>query len=266
MGILNVTPDSFYDRGACFSPEKALDHAMRMVAEGADIIDIGGESTRPFAEATPLAEELRRVVPVVEAIRARSDVPLSVDTYKAAVASAAIDAGADIINDISALCLDPAMAEAAARSGVPVVLMHMKGTPGDMQVDPSYTDVVGEIRDYFVERIDFATHAGIDEENIIIDPGIGFGKRIEDNLAIIRELSRLAALGRPNHMGTAMKSMLGRIAGSAAIEDRAEGTLASVAMSIWNGASIVRVHDVARTRKVVDFMAALMGPAGFHWG
>ena len=264
MGILNVTPDSFSDRGAFFFPDRALERAMSMVAEGADIIDVGGESTRPFAVATPLDEELRRVVPTVEAIRARSDVPLSIDTYKAEVAAAAIHAGADIINDISALSLDPGMADVVARSGLPVVLMHMLGTPGDMQVDPMYTDAVGEIKAYFVERIAFARRAGIDEENIVIDPGIGFGKRLEDNLAIIRGLSRFKELGRPILMGASMKSFLGRIAGSTALEDRADGSLASAAISLWNGADIVRVHDVARTRKVVDFMAALMAPAGLH--
>jgi dihydropteroate synthase len=261
MSILNTTPDSFYDKGAFFSRERALDHAMRMVADGADIIDIGGESTRPFSDATPLSEELGRVVPMVEAIRQRSDIPLSVDTYKAAVAKAAIDAGADAINDISSFSFDPDMAPLAAASGAPVILMHMLGTPRDMQVDPSYTDVVGELIDYFAERIAFAKKQGIAEEDIIIDPGIGFGKRLADNLAIIRELRRFTALGRPILMGTSMKSFIGRIAGSTDIGDRADGTLASVAISIWNGADIVRVHDVARTRRVVDFMAALMARA-----
>ncbi len=258
MGILNVTPDSFYDHGAFFSPDRALDHALAMIDEGADIIDVGGESTRPFSEPTPLAEELARILPVIEAVRKHSDVPLSVDTYKAAVARAAIDAGADIINDISSLSFDPDMAGVVAASGVPVVLMHIKGTPRDMQKDPVYEDVVGEIREFFVERIAFARSAGIDEEDIVIDPGIGFGKRVQDNLAIIRELGRLKELGQPLLMGTSMKSFIGRIAGTAALEDRAEGTLASVAMSVWNGADIVRVHDVLRTRRVVTFMEALM--------
>ncbi len=258
MGILNVTPDSFYDHGAFFSPDRAIDHALRMIDEGADIIDVGGESTRPFSEPTPLAEEQSRVIPVIEAVRKHSDVPLSVDTYKAAVAKAAIAAGADIINDISSLSFDPDMADVVAASGVPVVLMHMKGTPRDMQTDPTYKDVVGEIREFFVERIAFARSAGIDEENIVIDPGIGFGKRLQDNLAIIRDLRRLKELGQPLLMGTSMKSFIGRITGTSTLEDRAEGTLASVAMSVWNGADIVRVHDVARTRRVVAFMEALM--------
>jgi len=258
MGILNVTPDSFYDRGAFFSRDRALEHALRMIDEGADIIDVGGESTRPFSEPTPRAEELARILPVIEAVRKHSDVPLSVDTYKAVVARAAIAAGADIINDISSLSFDPDMADVVAGSGVPVVLMHIKGTPRDMQKDPTYKDVVGEIREFFVERIAFAKSAGIDEENIVIDPGIGFGKQLQHNLTIIKELGRLKELGQPLLIGTSMKSFIGRIMGTTALEDRAEGTLASVAMSVWNGADIVRVHDVARTRRVITFMEALM--------
>jgi len=258
MGILNVTHDSFYDHGAFFSRDRALDHALRMIDEGADIIDVGGESTRPFSEPTPRAEELARILPVIEAVRKHSDVPLSVDTYKAVVARAAIAAGADIINDISSLSFDPDMADVVAGSGVPVVLMHIKGTPRDMQKDPTYKDVVGEIREFFVERIAFAKSAGIDEENIVIDPGIGFGKQLQHNLTIIKELGRLKELGQPLLIGTSMKSFIGRIMGTTALEDRAEGTLASVAMSVWNGADIVRVHDVARTRRVITFMEALM--------
>ena len=258
MGILNVTPDSFYDNGAFFSRDRALDHALRMIDEGADIIDVGGESTRPFSEPTPRAEELARILPVIEAVRKHSDVPLSVDTYKAVVARAAIAAGADIINDISSLSFDPDMADVVAGSGVPVVLMHIKGTPRDMQKDPTYKDVVGEIREFFVERIAFAKSAGIDEENIVIDPGIGFGKQLQHNLTIIKELGRLKELGQPLLIGTSMKSFIGRIMGTTALEDRAEGTLASVAMSVWNGADIVRVHDVATTRRVITFMEALM--------
>jgi dihydropteroate synthase len=260
MGILNVTPDSFYDGGAFFSRDRAIDRALAMIDEGADIIDVGGESTRPFSEPTPLAEEQARLLPVIEAVRKHSDIPLSVDTYKAAVARAAVAAGADIINDISSLSFDPDMAEVVAESGVPVVLMHIKGTPRDMQTDPTYKDVVGEIKEFLVERIAFAKACGIDEENIVIDPGIGFGKRLQDNLAIIRELGRFKELGKPLLIGTSMKSFIGRIVGTALLPDRAEATLASVAMSVWNGADIVRVHDVAGTRRVVAFMEALMAP------
>ena len=258
MGILNVTPDSFYDGGVFFERKRAIDHALQMIDEGADVIDIGAESTRPFSEPTPLAEELERLVPVIEAVRKHSDIPISVDTYKAAAAKAALEAGADIINDISSLAFDPDMAHVAAESGAPVVLMHMKGTPRDMQKDPVYQDVVGEIKEFLAERIAFAKSAGIDEEDIVVDPGIGFGKRLQDNLAIIRELGRLKELGKPILMGTSMKSFIGRITGTDALVDRVEGTLASMVMSLWHGADIVRVHDVAKTRRVVAFMEALM--------
>ena len=258
MGILNVTPDSFYDHGAFFSRDRALDHALRMIDEGADIIDVGGESTRPFSEPTPLAEELARILPVIEAVRKHSDVPLSVDTYKAEVARAALLSGADIINDISAMSFDDHMADVVAGAKAPVIMQHIKGTPRDMQENPSYEDVTGEIREFFVERIAFAKARGINEEDIVIDPGIGFGKQLRHNLTIIKELGRLKELGRPLLIGTSMKSFIGRIMGTTALEDRAEGTLASVVMSVWNGADIVRVHDVARTRRVITFMEALM--------
>lgn len=259
MGILNVTPDSFYDGGKFFSHQQAIDHGLRMVEEGADILDVGGESTRPYSDPTPLDEELRRVLPVIEAIKKHSDILLSIDTYKAAVAREAIAAGADIINDISSLSFDDQMAAVAAGSGVPVIMMHIKGTPRDMQVNPFYEDVIAEIKGFFVERIAFAVDHGIDEENIVIDPGIGFGKRLEDNLTIIRDLARLKELGKPVLIGTSMKSFIGRTIGTDVKEERVEGTLASVAIALWNGADIVRVHDVARTKKVVKFMEALMG-------
>ncbi len=258
MGIVNVTPDSFYDGGNFFSRERAVEHALRLVADGADVIDIGGESTRPGSAPTPLEEELLRVIPVIEALRKESDVPVSIDTYKAEVARKAIAAGADIVNDISALSFDPRMVDVAAQSGVPVVLQHIKGTPRNMQTNPSYDDVIEEMTQFFVERIGFATKHGIEEGNIIIDPGIGFGKRLQDNLRIIRELRRFKELGRPVLIGTSMKSFLGQIAGSDRMEDRVEGTLASVAVSISNGADMVRVHDVAKTKRVVQFMRALM--------
>lgn len=260
MGILNVTPDSFYDGGVYFLRDRAIDRALQMIDEGADIIDIGAETTRPFSEPTPLAEEMERLMPVIEAVRKHSDIPISVDTYKAAAAAAALAAGADIVNDISSLAFDPDMVEVVATTGAPVVLMHIKGTPRDMQKDPVYQDAVGEIKAFLAERIAFAKSHGIDEENIVVDPGIGFGKRLQDNLAIIRELPRLKELGKPILMGTSMKSFIGRITGTDALEDRVEGTLASIAMSLWHGADIVRVHDVARTRRVVGFMEALMAP------
>jgi dihydropteroate synthase len=258
MGILNVTPDSFFDGGKFFSRDQAIDHALRMVEEGADIIDVGGESTRPGSEPTSLSDELKRTLPVIEGIRRHSDIPLSIDTYKAEVARAAIDAGANVVNDISALSFDEHMADTVAGAGVTVVMQHIKGTPRDMQKNPSYTDVTAEIKAFFVERIAFAENHGIAGEQIIIDPGIGFGKRLEDNLTIIRELGKLKELGRPLLIGTSMKSFIGRIMGTDDVAERAEGSLASVAISLWNGADMVRVHDVARTRKVVLFMHALM--------
>ena len=229
-----------------------------MIDEGADVIDIGGESTRPFSEPTPLAEELERLVPVIEAVRKHSDIPISVDTYKAAAAKAAHRGRGRHHQRYLLSSFDPDMAHVAAESGAPVVLMHMKGTPRDMQKDPVYQDVVGEIKEFLAERIAFAKSAGIDEEDIVVDPGIGFGKRLQDNLAIIRELGRLKELGKPILMGTSMKSFIGRIMGTDALVDRVEGTLASMVMSLWHGADIVRVHDVAKTRRVVAFMEALM--------
>ena len=229
-----------------------------MAEGGADIIDVGGESTRPGSEPTSLGEELDRVLPVIEGIRKHSSIPLSIDTYKAAVARAAVASGADMVNDISSLSFDEGMAGVVAASGVPVVIQHIKGTPRDMQKNPSYQDVTGEIKEFFIERIAYARSCGIDEDDIIIDPGIGFGKRVSDNLTIIRELGRLKELGRPLLIGTSMKSFIGRIMGTDVPAERAEGTLASVAISLWNGADMVRVHDVVRTKKVVTFMKALM--------
>jgi dihydropteroate synthase len=258
MGVLNVTPDSFYDGGNFYSHGKAIDHAFQLIDEGTDVIDVGGESTRPGSEPTSLEEELSRIIPVITGIRKKSPIMLSIDTYKAKVARRAIEAGADIVNDISALSFDPSMADVVAESGVPVVLQHIKGTPRDMQKNPVYDDVIGEIRDFFEERIAYAKGKGIKENQIIVDPGIGFGKRLQDNLTIIKELGRLKVLGRPLLIGTSMKSFIGRILGSDVLADRVEGSLASVAISVWNGADMVRVHDVAKTKKVVLFMRALM--------
>jgi dihydropteroate synthase len=258
MGVLNVTPDSFYDGGSFYSRDHAIDHALQLIDEGADIIDVGGESTRPGSEPTSLEEELKRVIPVISGIRKKSNIALSIDTYKAQVAREAIAAGADIVNDISALSFDLSMAEVVAESAVPVVLQHIKGTPRDMQKNPTYNDVMAEIKEFFIERIDYALKKGIDEDRIIIDPGIGFGKRLQDNLTIIRELGSLKSLGKPVLIGTSMKSFIGRIMSSDILADRVEGSLASVTISIWNGADMVRVHDVAKTKRVILFMQALM--------
>jgi dihydropteroate synthase len=258
MGILNVTPDSFYDGGRFYSRDAAIEHGLRMIDEGADIIDVGGESTRPYSEVTPLDVELERVIPVIRAIKERTGAFVSIDTYKAEVARAALEAGADMINDVSGLTFDDAMADLAASSGVPVAIMHIKGTPQDMQVAPRYDDVVREIMEFFAERITVAKERGIAEENIILDPGIGFGKRLVDNLTIIRELGRFKELGRPILIGTSMKSFLGKLADSSDPEERVEGTLASIALALWNGADMVRVHDVRKAKKVSVLVHAVM--------
>ncbi|NLW35243.1 dihydropteroate synthase [Syntrophorhabdus aromaticivorans] len=256
MGVLNVTPDSFFDGGKHSAEEDAVRHALLMVESGAHIIDVGGESSRPFSSPVSTDEELRRIIPVIQRIRAESDVPISVDTCKARVAREACLAGADIVNDISGLRNDPDMADAIRDLARYVVIMHMKGAPADMQKAPYYDDVVTEIRTFFLERMRYAVDSGIEEEKIILDPGIGFGKRLEDNLKILKALDRFAAIGRPLLVGTSMKGFIGTITGSS-LEERIEGTLASIAIAIWNGAAIVRVHDVKRTSKVVKLVDAI---------
>jgi dihydropteroate synthase len=228
-----------------------------MVQDGADIIDVGGESTRPFAEPVSCEEEIARVIPVIEAIRAKSDAFVSIDTYKSEVARAAVEAGAGIVNDISGLSFDENMAGTVAELGVDVVIMHIRGTPRNMQTDPHYDDVIEEIKGYFVERLASAREHGIEEERIIIDPGIGFGKRLEDNLRIIKSLRAFKELGRPLLVGTSMKTFIGQVL-DAPPEERTEGTLASIVISLWNGADIVRVHDVPGALKVVKLVNAVM--------
>jgi dihydropteroate synthase len=257
MGILNITPDSFFDGGKHNTEEQAIEYAMQMVEEGADIIDVGGESTRPNADPVSLDEELKRVVPVIEKIRARSDVFISVDTYKARVAQEGCSAGADIINDISGLTFDADMAPLAGRLGAYVVIMHIKGTPKDMQKDPYYNDVIVEISDFFRRQMEIARQSGIAEDRMILDPGIGFGKRVEDNLKILKLLREFKKLGKPLLIGTSMKSFIGHVTDSP-VEERSEGSLASTVVSVMNGADILRVHDVKKTRKVVKFVRAIM--------
>ncbi|MDO8682167.1 MAG: dihydropteroate synthase [Armatimonadota bacterium] len=255
MGILNVTPDSFSDGGRYLDRDAAMAHAFKMVEDGADIIDIGGESTRPGSEAVSENEEAERVVPVIERLRKESDVVISVDTCKAEVARAAIEAGADLVNDISAMAFDPNMRAVVAEAQVPVILMHIKGTPRDMQVNPQYDDVMSEIAAYLREHIDLAIEAGVDKRLIIIDPGFGFGKTVEHNLLILRRLKELKSLGHPILMGTSRKSTIGKVLGDLPVEERLEGTAATVAISIMNGANIVRVHDVkemARVARMTD--------------
>ena len=250
MGVLNVTPDSFSDGGRFFSPDRAFQYAEMMAAEGADLIDVGGESSRPGADPVSVEEEIRRVVPVIERIARQIDLPISIDTCKAEVAWAAVSAGARLINDITALRHDPKMAEIVAGMKVPVVLMHMQGTPKTMQVDPTYDSIMDDLMRFFKERMDVAREAGIDEERIIIDPGIGFGKTTEQNLEILRSLYRLQDLHRPILVGSSRKSFIGHVLGLP-VGDRLEGTTATVVAAVLAGVSIVRVHDVKAMTRVV---------------
>ena len=242
MGVLNVTPDSFSDGGEWIDPERALRHARSMVRQGADLVDVGGESTRPGARAVRVDEEIRRVVPVVERLAAEK-ILVSVDTSKAAVARAAFRAGAKILNDVTALRGDRAMARAAADAGVPVILMHMKGSPRTMQRNPEYRDVVEEISGFFREILRNAWRLGIERDKMILDPGIGFGKSPEHNLEILRRLDEFRRLGRPLAIGTSRKSFIGRALGRR-VDDRVSGTAATVAAAILRGVDVVRVHDV----------------------
>ncbi|WP_417913338.1 dihydropteroate synthase [Candidatus Electronema sp. TJ] len=247
MGILNVTPDSFSDGGSFFTAQSLLRQAERLLAEGADIIDIGGESTRPFAQPVAEEEELRRIVPAIEAVRSLSAaVPISIDTTKAAVARAALAAGATMLNDISALRHDPAMLDAARSFDGPVIIMHMQGTPGNMQRDPQYNDVVREICAFFQERTAWMEAQGIRRERIILDPGIGFGKTLEHNLAILRKISAFKQLGFPVLIGHSRKSFLGKLLGLPT-EERDWATALVSALCAKQGADMLRVHDVAKT-------------------
>ncbi|MFZ1682600.1 MAG: dihydropteroate synthase [Candidatus Zixiibacteriota bacterium] len=260
MGILNVTPDSFSDGGKFLATDKAVAHALELQQQGADIIDVGGESTRPGAAPVTLDEELGRVIPVIQALRKESSIPISIDTYKAEVARQAVTAGADIINDVSAFRFDPDMAAVAARTAVPVILMHMLGKPRDMQVKPEYRDCVAEIGEFFDERIAVAQAAGIAGEKIILDPGIGFGKRIQDNLDILRRCGEFARFGRPLLVGASRKSFIAQVPGGAGEpSNRIGGSIAAAIMAVANGASIVRVHDVAATVEALHIWRAIQG-------
>ncbi|MBI4823494.1 MAG: dihydropteroate synthase [Nitrospirae bacterium] len=257
MGILNVTPDSFSDRGLYMDKLSAIERALEIEDEGADIIDIGGQSTRPGSEPVSVEEEIRRTVPLISAISGRLDIPISIDTYRGEVAKRAIEAGASIVNDISGLRFDPEMASVVARSSVPVIIMHIKGTPKDMQKSPKYKALILEIMDYLKEGIRIATGAGIREDMIVIDPGIGFGKTFDHNLEIIKNLHEFTLLEKPILIGPSRKAFIGRILGDAPPEERLEGTAGAVAISVFNGANIVRVHDVARMLKVVKVADAI---------
>ena len=257
MGVLNITPDSFSDGGSFFDSQSAVRHAHYLIENGADILDIGGESTRPGAAAVPLEEELRRTIPVIQAVSRSAHIPISIDTYKAEVARRAIDAGAAIVNDISGLRFDPEMPEVVAEYGVPAIVMHIKGTPKNMQEHPVYEALIPEIMDYLRYSIMLAADAGIPEDRIIIDPGIGFGKTFDHNLAIIKNLKEFTLLGRPVAIGVSRKAFIGKLLGGAPPEARMEGTAAAVAVSILNGANIVRIHDVREMAKVVKVADAI---------
>lgn len=256
MGIVNVTPDSFYDGGRYAETDAAVTHALELVDQGADMLDIGAESTRPGAAPVPEEDEIRRLLPVVEQLARRVTVPLSVDTTKSGVARLALDAGASIINDVSALRFDPEMAQVVARSGAGVVLMHMQGTPETMQRAPHYDDVVGEIKEFFRERIRVASRAGIAESQIVLDPGFGFGKLLLHNLDILAQLSSFATLNRPLLVGLSRKGFIGQIL-NRPVAQREWGTAAAVALAVDRGASILRVHDVAMMADVVKVATAL---------
>ena len=256
MGVLNVTPDSFSDGGLYFQKEEAIEHGLRLAQDGADIIDVGGESTRPFSEEVPLQEELDRVVPVVEALSRALQVPISIDTCKAEVARQALKAGASIINDISALRFDPDTVSVAAEAGVPVILMHMQGTPGDMQRNPFYQNLIPEILDFLKQAVDRAVSGGIKNDMIIVDPGIGFGKTVEHNLEIIRELGQFSVLERPVLLGTSNKTFIGHLLNREPLE-RDTGTMATVAAGVLNGAEIVRVHNVKKAVETVRIIDAI---------
>ncbi len=255
MGILNVTPDSFSDGGAFFDKEAAIEHALYMQGNGADIVDVGGESTRPGAEKVSSKEELRRVVPIIKALSGRLKIPISIDTYKSDVAEAAIDAGASIVNDISGLRFDKRMSKLVAGQAVPVVIMHIKGTPKNMQKNPKYKALIPEIIDYLAGSIQIARDAGISDDMIVVDPGIGFGKSFEDNLEIIDRLNEFTGLEKPILLGPSRKAFIGKVLGGLPAPERIEGTAAAVTAGILNGANIMRVHDVkemSRAAKVAD--------------
>jgi len=256
MGIVNVTPDSFSDGGRFLDADAAIEHAHELVAEGADLLDIGGESTRPGARAVSAEEELERVAPVFAGLKG-VDAALSIDTSKAAVAESALDAGAEIVNDVTALRHDPSLAGLCAERDCIVVLMHMQGTPRTMQENPTYDDVVDDVKAFLAERIRFATTEGIAEDLIWIDPGIGFGKNVSHNLELLRRLGELRVLGRPIVVGTSRKRFLGTLTGRE-VDDRLGGTIASNVLALRSGADVLRVHDVAEVRQAALIVDAVL--------
>jgi dihydropteroate synthase len=257
MGIVNVTPDSFSDGGRFLAPERGIAHGRELAAEGADMLDIGGESTRPGARAVGAEEEIARVAPVVDGLR-DVDAAISIDTSKSAVAVAALDAGAEIVNDVTALRGDPALAGVCADRGCLVVLMHMQGTPRTMQENPTYDDVVDDVKAFLLERIAFAVGEGIAEERIWIDPGIGFGKTVDHNLELLRRLGELRELGRPVVVGTSRKRFIGALTGRE-VDGRLGGTIASNVLALRSGADVLRVHDVVEMRQAALVAESILG-------
>ena len=249
MGILNVTPDSFSDGGKYYNLDNAIEYSLELVNQGVDIIDVGGESTRPGAKAISLNDEINRVIPVIKGIRSVSSIPISIDTYKSEVAQKALDSGANIINDISGLNFDSKMIEIVKEYNVPIVIMHIKGTPLNMQVNPHYDNIIDEIISYFEKRINLCLDYGIPKTHIILDPGIGFGKQLNDNFILIRKLNIFAELGYPILIGPSRKSFIG-LTLDLPVDDRLEGTAAAITASIMNGARIIRVHDVLEMKRV----------------
>lgn len=257
MGIVNVTPDSFSDGGNYLQTERAIEHALALAGQGADVLDIGGESTRPDSEPVSLKEEMNRVIPVIESLRGQTDVPISIDTTKAEVARQALAAGADIVNDISGLTFDAEMMSVCANSDCGIIAMHIRGTPRTMQDNPTYIDVVSDVRSFLAERVESITGCGIDRERIMLDPGIGFGKTAEHNLELMRNLRELRSLGRPLLVGHSRKRFLGKILGRP-VDERTAGTIGvSAALSLL-GADLIRVHDVAAVRDALTAFRTLL--------
>jgi len=257
MGTINVTPDSFSDGGRFYKTDQAIKQGELLASEGADILDVGGESTRPFSNSVGVEEELRRVIPVVSQLAKSTSLPISIDTCKGQVASAALDAGATMINDISGLRYDPELAQLAAKSQVPLVLMHMQGSPRTMQLEPNYGSLLSEIIGFLEERIQFACEAGVSRDQVIVDPGIGFGKTVHHNLLLLKHLDSLATLGRPILLGTSRKSFIGAVLDKE-VTEREPGSWATVCAGIIKGAHIVRVHEVTTCRQIADMVDAII--------
>ena len=257
MGTINVTPDSFSDGGSFYKTDQAIKQGELLASDGADILDVGGESTRPFSDSVDIEEELQRVIPVVSQLAKRTSLPISIDTCKGQVAKAALDAGATMINDISGLRYDPELVQLAATSKVPLVLMHMQGSPRTMQLEPHYGSLLSEIIGFLEERIQFACEAGVFRDQIIVDPGIGFGKTVHPNLLIVKHLDSLATLGRPILLGTSRKSFIGAVLDKE-VTEREPGSWATVCAGIIKGAHIVRVHEVTTCRQIADMIDAIM--------